>query len=32
VELGYTSVFIMPEGIEGWVKAGKPIEKGVGKS
>jgi len=28
LELGYTSVFIMPEGIQGWVKAGKPIEKG----
>ena len=32
LELGYTSVFIMPEGIEGWVKAGKPIERGGGKS
>jgi rhodanese-related sulfurtransferase len=32
LELGYTSVFIMPEGIEGWVKAGKPIEKGGEKS
>lgn len=32
LEMGYTSVFIMPEGIEGWVKAGKPIEKGGGKS
>jgi rhodanese-related sulfurtransferase len=30
LEMGYTSVFIMPEGIQGWVKAGKPIEKGGG--
>jgi len=30
LEMGYTSVFIMPEGIQGWVKAGKAIEKGSG--
>jgi rhodanese-related sulfurtransferase len=23
---GYTRVFIMPAGIEGWVKAGKKVE------
>jgi rhodanese-related sulfurtransferase len=28
VDLGYTSVFIMPQGIDGWVKAGLPIVKG----
>jgi rhodanese-related sulfurtransferase len=27
LDMGYTRVFIMPEGIQGWVKAGKPIEK-----
>lgn len=26
--LGYTSVFIMPAGIDGWVKAGKQTVKG----
>jgi rhodanese-related sulfurtransferase len=31
IEMGYTSVFIMPEGIQGWVKAGKAIEKGGGE-
>lgn len=25
--LGYTAVKVMPEGIRGWVKAGKPVEK-----
>ena len=24
---GYTNVFEMPEGIAGWVKAGKPVDK-----
>jgi len=28
-ELGYREVFIMPSGIIGWVKAGKPIVKGT---
>lgn len=26
--LGYTSVFVMPDGILGWVKAGKPVVAG----
>ena len=28
VELGYKHVFVMPEGIQGWKKAGKPTETG----
>ena len=28
VKYGYTNVFVMPEGIVGWKKAGKPTEKG----
>jgi rhodanese-related sulfurtransferase len=28
VKYGYTSVFVMPEGSQGWAKAGKPLEKG----
>ena len=27
-KLGYTNVFVMPDGITGWVQAGKPVEKG----
>jgi rhodanese-related sulfurtransferase len=27
-KLGYTNVFVMPDGIQGWVKAGKKVEKG----
>jgi rhodanese-related sulfurtransferase len=27
IELGYRKVFIMPAGIAGWEKAGKPVEK-----
>jgi rhodanese-related sulfurtransferase len=27
IELGYKNVFIMPQGIMGWEKAGKPVEK-----
>lgn len=27
-DLGYREVFIMPSGIQGWVKAGKAIVKG----
>ena len=34
VELGYTNVFILPAGIQGWEAAGKPTEraKASGKS
>ena len=28
VGLGYTNVFIMPDGLSGWVAAKKPLEKG----
>jgi hypothetical protein len=28
VRLGYSKVFILPAGIAGWEKAGKPVEKG----
>ncbi len=28
-QLGYSSVFVMPDGIQGWVKAGKPVERGA---
>ena len=28
VELGHQKVYVMPEGIAGWEKAGKPVEKG----
>ncbi len=28
-DLGYREVFIMPSGIIGWVKAGKPTIKGA---
>lgn len=27
VKLGYTRVYVMPEGIFGWMKAGLPVEK-----
>jgi len=27
-KLGYKNVFIMPAGIMGWEKAGKPVETG----
>jgi rhodanese-related sulfurtransferase len=27
-KLGYKRSFVMPAGISGWVKAGKPVEKG----
>ncbi len=27
-ELGYQHVFVMPEGIDGWVAQGRPVEKG----
>jgi len=26
--MGYANVFIMPAGIAGWEKAGKPVEHG----
>jgi rhodanese-related sulfurtransferase len=29
-ELGWKNVFVMPDGIDGWVQAGKPIETGPG--
>jgi rhodanese-related sulfurtransferase len=28
VKLGYAKVYILPAGIMGWQKAGKPVEKG----
>lgn len=28
LKLGYTNVFVMPDGSEGWKKAGKSLEKG----
>ena len=28
VKLGYRNAYVMGQGIEGWVKAGKPVEKG----
>ena len=28
VKYGYKNVFVMPAGIQGWEKAGKPVEKG----
>lgn len=27
LEMGYINVFVMPEGISGWVKAGKPVQE-----
>jgi rhodanese-related sulfurtransferase len=30
VKLGYAKVFVMPDGIRGWLKAGKPVERGGG--
>ena len=32
VQLGYRNVFVMPDGIHGWSKAGKTVERGAGKS
>lgn len=29
IQLGYTHVLVMPEGIFGWVNAGLPVEKGA---
>ena len=29
MEFGYREVFIMPDGIDGWVKAGKKAGKGT---
>jgi rhodanese-related sulfurtransferase len=28
VALGYTKVFVMPDGIDGWIAAAKPVERG----
>jgi rhodanese-related sulfurtransferase len=28
VELGFTRVFVMTDGIDGWAAAGHPVEKG----
>jgi rhodanese-related sulfurtransferase len=28
LRLGYGNVYILPAGIMGWEKAGKPVEKG----
>lgn len=28
LKLGYKHVYVMPAGIMGWQKAGKPVEKG----
>ncbi len=28
VRLGYTNVYVMPDGITGWVRAGKRVESG----
>lgn len=27
VQLGYRNVFVMSDGIDGWVKAGLPVER-----
>jgi rhodanese-related sulfurtransferase len=27
-KMGYTRVLVMAEGIDGWMKAGLPVEKG----
>jgi len=32
VKLGYTNVYIMSAGIQGWQKAEKPVEKGNASS
>jgi rhodanese-related sulfurtransferase len=29
VKLGYAKVYVMPDGIDGWVKAGKKVEAGA---
>jgi rhodanese-related sulfurtransferase len=28
LKLGFKNVFVMPAGIQGWQKQGKPVEKG----
>jgi rhodanese-related sulfurtransferase len=30
LQAGYTRVFVMPEGIDGWIKAGKKVARGAG--
>jgi len=32
VNFGYKNVYIMSAGIQGWEKAGKPVEKGENSS
>jgi rhodanese-related sulfurtransferase len=32
VSYGYKNVYIMSAGIQGWEKAGKPVEKGSSSS
>ncbi len=27
-ELGWKNVYVMSAGIDGWIKAGKPVERG----
>jgi rhodanese-related sulfurtransferase len=29
-ELGWKNVYVMPDGIDGWIAAGKRVEKGGG--
>jgi rhodanese-related sulfurtransferase len=29
-KLGYRRLYVMPEGIHGWMKAGKPVVTGKG--
>jgi len=28
-KLGYTNVWVMPDGIQGWLKAARPVESGA---
>ncbi len=32
VKAGFSKVFVMPAGIDGWLKAGKKAESGGGKA
>ena len=27
LKLGYKNVFVMPDGMSGWAKAGKPVQR-----
>jgi rhodanese-related sulfurtransferase len=29
---GFKNVFVMPDGIDGWLKAGKKVDSGAGKA